>query len=446
LKRSSLLGHVVEALDMVRSTPDPADKVLQQFFRERRYLGSSDRRFIGDRLFSVLRNFHFLSFLLDRHPMSGGAAGTVRHPAVLMVLAHERAVMHEDPADLGGHMAGHWRIAGRTGDPAQFLGCFPDAEPLLASLDLVSRVATELSIPSFVVREWVDRFGVEEAEALCRAMNQPAGTVIRANTLKSTPEECRLLLLAEGIHAEPAASAPEGLVLQKRVNVQSLKSFKDGRFELQDEGSQLVTHLLAPKGGERIVDACAGGGGKTLHCASLMNNRGNIFSLDIDDAKLRTLDLRCRRAGVTIARAISPRREARELSFLDGTADGVLVDAPCSGVGTFRRNPGLKVTFSEERAATSAVRQAMLLDRYSVFVKPGGRLVYATCSLLRMENEEIVERFLALHPEFRLVPVGSVGSFPSIPSASPDYLLLLPHRTRTDGFFAALMLRTPASD
>jgi len=195
-----------------------------------------------------------------------------------------------------------------------------------------------------------------------------------------------------------------------------------------------------------VVDACAGGGGKTLHLAALMQNTGSLIAIDTDERKLEHLRMRAFRAGVSNVRTLSAQSQLAEIRRLDGRADAVLVDAPCSGLGTLRRNPGLKLGFRSDTSTRLASTQRSLLDSYAALVKPGGRLVYSTCTLLRRENEEIAEDFLSRSSGFSLARAGEILQKEGITvdSDSP-YLLLLPHRTNTDGFFAAVFTRRPVA-
>jgi 16S rRNA (cytosine967-C5)-methyltransferase len=236
--------------------------------------------------------------------------------------------------------------------------------------------------------------------------------------------------------------SPFGLVLEKRVNAHTLAAFRNGYFELQDEGSQLLPLVLNPSPGDCVVDVCAGSGGKTLELAALMNDNGRILSIDVDEARLRAIRQRVQRAGISIVQGWIARRGTAGLEAWCGKADAVLIDAPCSGVGVFRRNPWAKLRFTEDFVAQVSLTQRSLLDSYCQLVKPGGKLVYATCSLLREENEAGVEWFLRRHEEFSLRPASDVLCSRSIAiNASSPYLTLLPHETSTDGFFAALMQR-----
>ncbi|MCK5572159.1 MAG: RsmB/NOP family class I SAM-dependent RNA methyltransferase, partial [Bacteroidetes bacterium] len=211
--------------------------------------------------------------------------------------------------------------------------------------------------------------------------------------------------------------------------------------EMQDEGSQLLSLLLSARPGECVVDACAGGGGKTLHLGALMRNQGTIVSIDVDEQRLIRMKRRLQRAGVSTALVLSAKRNMDAITQFNGRADAVLVDAPCSGVGTFRRNPGAKLLITRDEVAAIARIQRNVLQQYSTLVRPGGRLLYATCTLLKRENEDIVGGFLSHHPEFTVVPLYPILKALGLDALRNGQMLLLPHRTNTDGFYACLMAR-----
>jgi 16S rRNA (cytosine967-C5)-methyltransferase len=329
------------------------------------------------------------------------------------------------------------------GESANFLHAVARAQlPEGPSATTVSRLAVEFSFPESIVEDWVGRFGATETEALCRASNEPGPVAIRVNTLRCTVDECRNSLAGENIGSRAGTVAARSLILTKRVTLPSLKTFRDGFFEMQDEGSQLVMQLLGPQPGELIVDACAGGGGKSLHAAALMENRGRVVALDTDARRLEHLRPRAVRAGVGIVEIVTPARRRETLRNLAGSADGVLVDAPCSGVGTFRRNPDAKLRFTMRMSEVFSRRQRSMLEESATIVRPGGRLVYATCTLLRGENENVVEDFLARHSEFTAAPASEYLARTGQTIQHGPFLLLLPHSTGTDGFFAALLYRS----
>jgi 16S rRNA (cytosine967-C5)-methyltransferase len=310
--------------------------------------------------------------------------------------------------------------------------------PLTAISDPVLRLAIGYSMPEFAVRHWIKRIGESECGRLCAALNTSAPISIRVNLIRCSVDHCRSALAGEGVGAESGRIAPEALILQKRVSIQALQSFRDGLFEMQDEGSQLIAHLVAPVPGEVIADACAGGGGKSLHMAALMKNEGVIFASDLSSQRLRQAVQRAGRSGVTILKTCET-----DMGQLAGKCDRVLVDAPCSGSGTFRRNPWMKALVSPQQVAEYSAMQHEILKAKAGLVRTGGRLVYATCSLFAEENEETVERFLDTNRDFRLLNAGEVLAARGIHlDGRSDFLTVAPHREGTDGFFAAAMERT----
>jgi 16S rRNA (cytosine967-C5)-methyltransferase len=445
VKHSSLLGHVCELLELIRPLKQPADTVTQEFFRQRRYLGSKDRRFISEATFGILRNFTLARFHA-REAFASLAVSSLsldeasRRP-IALYSSFAAKIRLDDAAALLADVESTWRISFPDISCAEFVGALVRSQLTPAILqNPVKRIATVHSFPEVIVQEWIERFGLEETERLCATSNQPAPTVIRVNSLKATVEECRARLSAEGIESEPTRLSPDGLTLQKRINIQASRAFKDGWFEIQDEGSQLISLVLDPKPRETIIDACAGGGGKTLHLGALMRNHGELHAIDIDMKRLQHIQPRLRRAGVSFVQ----RHRASDdcVRLLRGKGDGVLVDAPCSGVGTFRRNPDAKLRFDAAVVERMVEVQKRILDSSASLVKPGGRLVYSTCTLLRQENEEVVETFLEAHPEFHTLSAPKIllAQEIEIESAS-DYLVLSPHRANTDGFFAAVFRR-----
>ncbi len=444
MKRESLLGHVIEILDLVRSASQPADGLVKEFFRARHYLGSTDRRYIGETVFGVLRNYLLLDTYVNQTFRSMGHPPiTPLTPSIAWVAAYAIRLQGESIESYTVDIARLWERSASAlpADTAlRALQTIELPDELLA--DPVKRLATLYSMPLPVVEHWFTRFGASETAALCLSLNKQAPTAIRVNTLRTTVEECAAHLAGWGLETHRTPLSPFGLVLDKRAPLESLAPFREGWFEMQDEGSQLLTLLLNPREGMTIVDACAGAGGKALHAAALMANRGTVLALDVDQKRLRNLVHRSTRAGATCIRTGLIERNGDVLQGLQGTADAVLVDAPCSGVGTYRRNPGLKMRFGMEKVEKLARKQRSLLEAYAPLVKAGGCLVYATCTLMQEENEDVVEKFLVAHPDFRLTSAsGALARWDVHLQFPSSHFLLLPHVTCTDGFFAAVMER-----
>jgi 16S rRNA (cytosine967-C5)-methyltransferase len=290
---------------------------------------------------------------------------------------------------------------------------------------------------------FVEDHGHDEGLALAEAMNRRAPLAIRANTARGTREALALRLADEQVVARPTELAPAGLVCETRINAFALSAFRDGLFEVMDEGSQLVAELVAPPPGGRVVDACAGAGGKTLAIAAAMGGKGRLLALDVDGRKLEELRRRARRAGLSnvAARAVSDEAKLPDEARVGGW-DRVLVDVPCSGLGTLRRNPEARWRLTPQAIAVFPARQLALLVTYAPLVAVGGRLIYATCTILEQENDKVVERFLAERPDFVRVPVKEIWGRELGEKAGDGLTLrLLPQTHDTDGFYAAVLRR-----
>jgi 16S rRNA (cytosine967-C5)-methyltransferase len=284
--------------------------------------------------------------------------------------------------------------------------------------------------------------GEAEILALGKGLAEPAPLDLRVNTLRAKRDEVIEKLAAEGLAAIPTPYAPNGVRLTGRPSINRLPLFLDGTLEVQDEGSQLLCQLLAPTRHDLTIDFCAGAGGKTLALGAMMGNRGRLYAFDVSAARLKKLQPRLARSGLSNVhpQTLSSENDIR-VKRLAGKADRVLIDAPCSGLGTLRRNPDLKWRQSPESVAELTQKQASILRSAAAMVKPGGRLVYATCSLLPEENEAIVEAFLAANPAYTLLDCDVVLEQQKIALRTGKYLRLAPHRHGTDGFFAAVMVR-----
>lgn len=315
---------------------------------------------------------------------------------------------------------------------------FPDPET-----SPVAALAAEAAFPRWLVERWMSRYGAEEAWDMCHAINHLPPVTLRANTLRSDRDGLMAELGDAADRQVPTPCAPDGIALHGlRSAVHDLPGYADGRFQVQDEAAQLVAHLLAPRPGERVLDACAGLGGKTGHLAQLMENRGGITAADRDAAKLERLEREMARLGVGI---VTPRQMDLDTPpdpAALGPFDRILVDAPCSGLGVLRRNPDGKWRNRPEDLAGHQRRQIRFLDHLAPLVKPGGRMGYAVCSFEPEETDEVAETFLAAHPEFRIA--SEPAGFPEAARTlldSKGYFRSLPHRSGMDGFFAVCFRR-----
>lgn len=437
MRRSSILGHAIEVLDLLQKSRSPVDQLVRDFFRSRHYLGSHDRQAVSALVYGTVRNFLLVHSFARAALVSGSAPFPRVPPSAVLLSAYALRIAGENPDTFCTDIESVWRVMAPDLDPVSVIRALTEVpSPVSLCEHDAERLALEHSIPAFIVAEWVRRFGIKEATSLCLAMNEQAPTTLRVNALKADRLQMENQLRERGVGVRSTPHAPDGLILDRRIDIQGMPAFREGWFEMQDEGSQILSLLLDPRPGERILDACAGAGGKSLHMAAMMANKGEILALDVDRKRLRELEERRRRAGASIIRTGSPTGDGEGIEKFDA----VLIDAPCTGSGTLRRNPGLKLRLTPAFVVEAVATQSSLLSRYCRFVRPGGRLLYATCSLLEAENEAQVEAFLSRHPEFVRRPFSDpVQRILPHPSAAPGEAMLLPHRHGTDGFFAALL-------
>jgi len=408
---------VLEIYEQVRREGARADQALQRVLRREKQLRSVERRAVSDAVYGLLRLQGRVDALLSKALKTRGSA-LDRLATPTQHLLRYAAYL------IAGERQSASSAAGLAG---------PEVTPYAWVLELVAQpargtLAEETSLPEWLARLWSEQLGEDGTRALAAALNQRAPLTVRANSLKGTRDELVARLRAEGHRVEPTRLSPLGVTFTGRTNVFALREFKAGLFEVQDEGSQLIALACEARPGQIVVDACAGAGGKSLALAAEMKNHGRLVACDRDARRLDELRPRARRAGVHNweARAVpeGPAGEAR-IADLREKADVVLVDAPCSGLGALRRNPDARWRLTPEEVASFPPRQLEILQRYSACVRPGGRLVYATCSINRAENQDVREKFLAANPQFE-------------PLADRQ---LLPHVDGTDGFYIAGMMR-----
>ena len=306
-------------------------------------------------------------------------------------------------------------------------------------VDPVRYLSVLWSHPEWLVKRWSDYFGKEEAAALLEANNVKPPVVVRANALKGTRAELVEKFRQRGIEAEPTAFSPQGVQLKSAGAVDELPGWKEGLFQVQGEASQLVGYLLRPEAGERVLDACAAPGGKTTHSAELMGDSGEIVATDSSLRGLEKLKQNVQRLGLTSVHACEADVTKGLKGALTGAYDRILIDAPCSGLGTLRSHPEAKWQRREEDIGRLGTLQKTIVERLSSYLKPGGILVYATCTLTLEENERVVEGFLKGREDFELEDAGAYLPRTARNLSCGKYFLALPHRHGTDGFFAARM-------
>lgn len=423
------LSAAIAVLEDVELRHRPAAEALKGWGINNRFAGAGDRAAIGNLVYDALR--HKAS---HAHVMGDAS------PRALVLAVAVRDWGH-DPAALNALFEGDAHAPAPLTEAE--IGRLTQADPLAGAPDHV-----RADVPEWLVPNLAANFGdgwVAEAEA----MNQRPPLDLRVNTLKSTREK-----VARALHRfspQETGPAAEGLRLPaggedaRTPNVQSDEGYLKGWFEVQDQGSQMVALLAGARSGEQVLDLCAGAGGKTLAMAASMNNKGQIFAYDSERSRLAPIYDRLKRNGVRNAQVRPP--EAGALDDLVGKLDRVVIDAPCTGTGTWRRRPDTKWKLTPEQLAQRVAEQKAILDQGATFVKPGGQLAYITCSILAEENGEQVESFLAAHPDFEVVPANKLwhthfsGSTARAKFSEEGGIALSPLKTGTDGFYIAVLAR-----
>lgn len=417
-----------------------ATDIIARSFRAHRELASGDRRTISETVYGLIRMDRRLDAILEE--LAGREAARGLPPAsrdALKLLIYE--VREGLPVEAARAEAA--RLAGGGMAPIDLERAAAE-DAGLGRREGIEREAVRLSYPTWLFEMMTNDLGPEGARALAQAMNERAPMALRANTARVSREELARRLAEEHVIAKPTERSAAGLVLETRVNAFGLAAFREGLFEVMDEGSQLVADLVAPPPGGRVVDACAGAGGKTLAIGAAMAGKGRLLALDTDGKKLEELRRRARRAGLTnvTARAVADEGTTFPEEARPGGWDRVLVDAPCSGLGTLRRNPEARWRLTPQIVRSFPARQLGLLVTYAPLVAVGGRLIYATCSIVDDENEGVVRRFVAERDDFVRVPIKEIWGRERAETLGDGMTLrLFPHTHDTDGFFAAVLRR-----
>ena len=417
-----LLDACAELVRLTLTFEHPADAVVSRFFRDNRGLGPRERATLAETVYTVLRKK-----LLFDHLAPSGSGPKERRLAIL-----------------GFHGPRDFLKSALTEQEKNWL----DQCDAINPADLMERHRHNL--PEWLVQPLKDQLG-DEFWPLAESMAQNAPLDLRVNVLKEKRADVQKELAQEAIKSVATPYSPWGLRIEGKPALTKLDAFTRGAIEVQDEGSQLLALLLDAKRGEMVVDFCAGAGGKTLAIGATMRSTGRLYAFDVSAHRLDALKPRMARSGLSNIHpaAIAHERDER-IKRLAGKIDRVLVDAPCSGLGTLRRNPDLKWRQSAKAVQELVVKQAAILDSAARLLKPGGRLVYATCSILPQENEAIAEAFTAAHPDFVPLDAGEVlgqlkveqaASLCSGGETGTAYLRMWPHRHQTDGFFAAVWTR-----
>lgn len=416
---SARLQAAIEILGALEDTRQPADRFLRDWFRARRYAGAKDRAAVGERVFAVLRQRASLAWRMGSEDA--------------------RSLMIASIAAEGGDLG--TLFDGSTYGPAPLSNS--ERERLTLPPVDTPPLGVQGEFPAFLESELTRSLGPHLLDEM-RALGVRAPIDLRANTLKASRDEVLRELRDEGFAAEPTPHAPHGIRISEHAGASALsrtRAFEEGRFEFQDEAAQIASLLCAVRPGERILDLAAGAGGKALALAAEMNNEGEILAFDDLAERLKPLPERAARA---LASCIRIARKRGGPLWGNGKFDAVLVDAPCSGTGTWRRQPELRWRVTAELLSAVGKTQAWLLDDAARHAKEGGRIIYATCSLLACENEDRVDDFLTRHPEFQIAPAAAIwrdvtGAPP--PPGMNQFFKASPRSTGTDGFFAAVLIR-----
>ncbi len=404
-----LIAQIISSLRDVFVDRRYADKVVEFAFKRHPKWGSRDRRLFAEAIYEIVRHWRWYWHL------AGLPDSEHNHPELLT------------PEKLWHVWSAYWIMAENE------LPFFDEVNGVRRA-SIIERSKQEVS-PALrhSIPDWMEtRLGRELGAAwpaIRETLNKPADVYLRVNTLKTERRSLKTRLSQDGFTTETLKEIPTALHMRQRYNVFGMAAFKEGMFEVQDASSQCVAPFLQVEPGMKVVDACAGAGGKTLHLGALMQNKGKIIALDVHDWKLTELRRRAARAGVDVAetRVIEGTKTLKRLA---GYADRLLLDVPCSGLGVLRRNPDAKWKLSNEEIDRLIIEQQDILTRYSALVKPGGKMVYATCSILPGENELQVQKFLAAHGDQWTLE---------------EELKINPAETGHDGFYAARLLRKPAA-
>ena len=410
-----VLRHTEQVLKEVMQFKGPADALISRYFRGHAKLGMRERGAVAESVYRVLRNR-----LVYNNLAESGQGPQARRLALLSL------------SDIYGMDA--------------LSGLSDGEQAWLEHIQTVDRgqlpVRLRANLPDWLYNRLVKQYGEAETLQIADVLNTSAPLDLRVNTLKHRREDVGKVLQEVPVDCEMTPYAASGIRLAKKIALQNMPLFKNGGVEVQDEGSQLLAQIVGARRGELVVDFCAGAGGKTLALGAAMRNTGRLYAFEVSEKRLSNMKPRLARSGLSNVHPvkIAHEHDAR-IKRLARKADRVLVDSPCSGLGTLRRNPDLKWRQTEDAIAEMNGKQREILASAARLVKPGGRLVYATCSLLEYENEQVVADFLAKDERFALVPMHQVLAEAKIDLEMGDYLKLMPHRHQTDGFFAAVLER-----
>ncbi len=428
MKPAAQIQAAIELLEQIETERRPADRMLSAYYRSRRYIGSKDKAAISEHVYDVLRQKNSLSWLATQAGLSN-----IPRSWVMIQQLQKGSELGEYFVD-DGYSPKPLSLHEQEG--------VHEVKALLENKAIdTAPLAARMNIPEWLVPKMQSSLG-DDFEAELLAMQNRAGLDIRTNTLKGDRDFLLARLADEGVSCAPTSVSPWGIAIQQKIALANLTSFKGGLFEVQDQGSQLIALAAGVMPGQKVVDFCAGAGGKTLAMAAQMQNKGVIHACDVHSKRLDNLSKRKKRAGAhnIQTRLLSSERDKWVKRNAD-KMDVVLVDAPCSGTGTWRRSPDARWNLESNNLDDLLNLQESILNSASRMVKPGGRLIYATCSLLCDENEEQITRFLTNHPSFQPAELAEKDCYTGLQVTAGYQLRTSPAKTKMDGFFVAALER-----
>jgi len=473
MKLMTIISHSAKLYSMMLRSPQPSDKLASQYFRSHKYIGSNDRKLISESVFATLRMRQLAELCTSLFPVSQ----SYKHDC--LIIAAVISIIHN--VDYYSSIFGPSKILGKmlkdedfdlneiisqslfelevlTPEQSKSFArvvlekmAFLDSK-IIKLLDTSDEITPEqqnlivsrYSMPLWILNEWKNCSNYQRTWKNCcqiaDSMLFPAPLCLRVNINISETASVIELLRSSGVNCSQGSISPSAVIIKQRVDLSKHQLFTNGIVEVQDEGSQVISAVLAPDKNSSVLDACAGAGGKSLHIAAIQNDSGKIIAADIELKKLKELNKRANRSGFNSIETILAKNLTKDKSLLN-SFDYVLVDAPCSGSGTFRRSPILKWKINKSLVAKIARKQMRIIHEYSQFVKPGGILVYSTCSILPEENDRVVENFLAESSDFEVSPIkprlDKLG-FSTAWISNEDYSLsLTPYEHGCDGFYMA---------
>jgi len=427
---NALIAKIAEGYTTIINSNYPADNELNNFFRKNRNLGSKDRKIAAETIYGILRNKILLEKILCSANLNASVLNLINCYFIFLKSEYNKLT------PINFEISILEEIIKKT-DKSTVYRILSAAEKLITELyqnNNIENLSILYSLPEWYCAECIKIFGIPQAIEYFKSLKQSPPITIRVNTLKITTADCQKEILNEGYITQKTKYSDCGLIFEKRLNANNLKTFKNGFFEIQDEGSQLISILTNAQPQMKVLDACAGAGGKTLHLSALMKNKGLLYAADINHKRLENLKKRANRAGAfnircSLINEFDNDFKKKYKNFFDI----VLIDAPCSGAGVFRRNPDAMFKLSIDDIKKINIKQFKILEYYSDFVKSDGALIYATCSILPNENQDIINLFLKDNKDWQILENKLLNNM------SAKFLNLYPHLHNTDGFFAAYL-------